>query len=105
MGMLASTMMSLNSYGIADTIISDWDSELEANTHIGRDKASNLDEPPEVQTALKEGLVTKYTDWKKIDEEEVRGEAMGKERERCGMQKPKCTAANQHPKKKIERAL
>jgi adrenodoxin-NADP+ reductase len=80
-GVLASTMM--NAYGIAETIISDW----VANTHIGRDnKALNLDEPPEeVQTALKEGLVTNYADWKKIDEEEVkRGGAIGKERERMG---------------------
>ena len=79
-GVLASTMM--NAYGVADTIISDW----KANKHIGRDKALNLDEPPEeVQTALKEGLVTNYADWKKIDEEEVRrGEVIGKERERMG---------------------
>ena len=77
-GVLASTMM--NAYGVADTIISDW-------VLNGRDKALNLDdEPPEeVQTALKEGLVTNYADWKKIDEEEVRrGEAIGKERERMG---------------------
>ena len=80
-GVLASTMM--NAYGVADTIISDW----AANKHAGQeDKVLNLDEPPEeVQTALKEGLVTNYTDWKKIDEEEVRrGEAIGKERERMG---------------------
>ena len=79
-GVLASTMM--NAYGVADTIISDW----VANKHVGRDKALNLDEPPEeVQTALEEGLVTNYADWKKIDEEEVRrGEAIGKERERMG---------------------
>jgi adrenodoxin-NADP+ reductase len=77
-GVLASTMM--NAYGVADTIISDWI----ANKHSGQEKALNLDDPPEeVQTALKEGLVTKYADWKKIDEEEVRrGEANGKERER-----------------------
>ena len=80
-GVLASTMM--NAYGIAETIISDW----AANTRIGGDnKALNLDEPPEeAQTALKEGLVTNYADWKKVDEEEVkRGEATGKERERMG---------------------
>ena len=79
-GVLASTMM--NAYGVADTIISDW----VANKHIGRDKALNLDEPPEeIRTALEEGLVTNYADWKKIDEEEVRrGEAIGKERERMG---------------------
>jgi adrenodoxin-NADP+ reductase len=68
----------MNAYGVADTIISDW----VAN---GRDMASNLDEPPEVRRALKDGLVTNYADWKKIDEEEVRrGEAIGKERERMG---------------------
>jgi adrenodoxin-NADP+ reductase len=79
-GVLASTMM--NAYGVADTIISDWI----ANKHAGQDKALNLDDPPEeVQTALKEGLVTNYADWKKIDKEEVRrGEANGKERERMG---------------------
>ena len=76
-GVLASTMM--NAYGVADTIVSDW----AAN---GWNKTLNLDEPPlEVQRALKEGLVTNYADWKKIDEEEVkRGEAIGKERERMG---------------------
>jgi len=76
-GVLASTMM--DAYGVADTIISDW----QANQVV---KSLNLDEPPqEVQTALKEGLVTDYADWKKIDEEEVRrGEAIGKERERMG---------------------
>ena len=79
-GVLASTMM--NAYGVADTIISDW----QANAEDGQDKILNLDEPPqEVQTALKDGLVTEYTDWKKIDGEEVRrGEAIGKERERMG---------------------
>ena len=79
-GVLASTMM--NAYGVADTIISDW----VASKHAGRDRALDLDEPPEeIQTALKEGLVTDYVDWKKIDEEEVRrGEAIGKERERMG---------------------
>ena len=73
----------MNAYGIAETIISDW----AANTRIGGDnKALNLDEPPEeAQTALKEGLVTNYADWKKVDEEEVKkGEATGKERERMG---------------------
>jgi adrenodoxin-NADP+ reductase len=79
-GVLASTMM--NAYEVADTIISDW----VANKHVGQDKALNLDEPPVVvQRALKEGLVTNYADWKKIDEEEVRrGEAIGKERQRMG---------------------
>jgi adrenodoxin-NADP+ reductase len=74
-GVLASTMM--NAYGVVDTIITDW----QANQGVERD---NLDEPPqEVQKALREGLVTDYADWKKIDEEEVRrGEAIGKERER-----------------------
>ena len=76
-GVLASTMM--NAYGVVDTIISDW----QANQGVEQD---NLDEPPqEVQKALREGLVTDYADWKKIDEEEVRrGEAIGKERERMG---------------------
>ena len=46
----------------------------------------NLDKPPkEVQMALKEGLVTSYADWKKIDEEEMRrGNVIEKERERMG---------------------
>ena len=79
-GVLASTMM--DAYGVADTIVSDW----QANGENGQDKILNLEEPPpEVQTALKEGLVTDYIDWKKIDEEEVkRGQAIGKERERMG---------------------
>ena len=39
----------------------------------------------EVQMALKEGLVTSYADWKKIDEEEMRrGNVIEKERERMG---------------------
>ena len=82
-GVLASTMM--NAYGVADTIISDW-VEKKQSIRIRRDKALDLDEPPEkVQIALKEGLVTDYADWKKIDEEEVRrGKAIGKERERMG---------------------
>ena len=85
-GVLASTMM--NAYGVADTIISDW---VGKNKHNGRDNKvldlhDNDDEPPEeVQAGLKEGLVTDYADWKKIDEEEVRrGVAIGKERERMG---------------------
>jgi len=78
-GVLASTMM--DAYGIAGTIISDW----QANAEDGQDRILNLEEPQEVRRALKEGLVTEYADWKKVDEEEVRrGEAMGKERERMG---------------------
>ena len=79
-GVLASTMM--DAYGVADAIISDW----QGNQAAGRDNILESEEPPqEVQTALKEGLVTDYADWKKIDEEEVRrGEAIGKERERMG---------------------
>ena len=77
-GVLASTMM--DAYAVVDTIISDWQANQVAGRHL------DLEEPPEeVQTALKEGLVTEYADWKKIDEEEVRrGEAIGKERERMG---------------------
>ena len=39
--------------------------------------------PPEVDAGLKEGRVTEFEDWKKVNAEEIRrGEAMGKERER-----------------------
>ena len=77
-GVLASTMM--DAYGVADTVISDW----KASTEDEQDRILTLEEPPlEVQRGLKEGLVTDYTDWKRIDEEEVRrGEVVGKERER-----------------------
>ena len=76
-GVLALTLG--NAHQVADTIIRDWVTD-------GQDKASNLDEPPEeVQMALKEGLVTSYADWKKIDEEEMRrGNVIEKERERMG---------------------
>ena len=77
-GVLASTMM--DAYGVADTIISDWQANGQNNILL------DLEEPPqEVRKALKEGKVTEYADWKRIDEEEVRrGEAIGKERERMG---------------------
>ncbi|KAF8808847.1 ferredoxin/adrenodoxin reductase [Phlegmacium glaucopus] len=78
-GVLASTMM--DAYGVADTVISDWQSNAKED---GQNRILNLEVPPqEVLKALKEGLVTEYADWKKIDEEEVRrGGVIGKERER-----------------------
>ena len=39
--------------------------------------------PPEVDAGLKEGRVTDFRDWEKVNAEEIRrGEEMGKERER-----------------------
>ena len=39
--------------------------------------------PPEVEAAVREGKVTTYEDWRKIDAEELRrGEAVGQDRER-----------------------
>ena len=76
-GVLALTMG--DAYRVADTMVRDW----VAN---GQEEASDLDEPPkEVQLSMKDGIVTSYEDWKKIDEEEMRrGKAIGKERERMG---------------------
>jgi adrenodoxin-NADP+ reductase len=89
-GVLASTMM--NAYGVTDTIIADWKAPV-ANY---QDSTSNLrgqlnlnpvldDIPEEVQIGLRDGKVTQYEDWKKVDSEELRrGKELGKERERMG---------------------
>ncbi|KAF9482864.1 FAD/NAD(P)-binding domain-containing protein [Pholiota conissans] len=89
-GVLASTMM--NAYDVADTIIADWmDGGENANGNNAEDllplgASPELDEvPKEVCEGLREGLVTQYADWKRIDAEEIkRGEMLGKERERMG---------------------
>ncbi|KAF9447075.1 FAD/NAD(P)-binding domain-containing protein [Macrolepiota fuliginosa MF-IS2] len=87
-GVLASTMM--NAYAAADTVLGDVlpDREPEEPKVLVEDILLNpnpdLDGVPrEVAQGLKEGSVTQYGDWKKIDEEEIkRGQAVGKERER-----------------------
>lgn len=101
-GVLAATMM--DAYAVADTIISDLLSkdeevqitsvpssplpeplfEAEVDTLMNSNPQS--DHPPlEIETALEQGLVTDYKDWKAVDAEEIRrGESSGKERERMG---------------------
>ncbi|EJD00604.1 ferredoxin/adrenodoxin reductase [Fomitiporia mediterranea MF3/22] len=103
-GVLASTM--LNAHSIIDTIISDLraqagedDSSAELQTgpvpppsiemldgevhNLLNPNADLGSVPEEVLAARKEGRVTTYEDWKRIDEEEVRrAEKVGKERER-----------------------
>lgn len=101
-GVLASTMM--DAYAVADTIMSDLlPKGEEVNTtsvppppspeplsQTDDDLLMNPnphpeDAPPEIEAALKEGLVTDYKDWKAVDAAEVRrGAATGKERERMG---------------------
>ncbi|CAA7263849.1 unnamed protein product [Cyclocybe aegerita] len=101
-GVLVSTM--INAYGVADTIVADWqkgqevaESEVKAEEQgIGLAEDPQVHDlpplcvdpdleslPEEVEKGLREKQVTRYTDWRKIDAEEVRrGEALGKERER-----------------------
>lgn len=100
-GVLASTMM--DAYAVADTILADAfpgefrkEGDVLGSVVPQGDVAKiaepvlpgsvDSDEPPvEVETALKEGYVTDYVDWKMVDAEEVRrGEITGKERERMG---------------------
>ena len=99
-GVLASTMM--DAYAVADTILRDhFPGEDVQTTAAGApepaaDEAAAADAveilpkevdldaiPPEVDAGLKEGRVTDFEDWKKVNAEEIRrGEEMGKERER-----------------------
>lgn len=98
-GVLASTM--IDAYAVADTIVSDLLScGKEAHTatsipplsgvlsgaedYIRLNPNPHPERPPlEIETALKEGHIMEYRDWKAVDAEEVRrGEARGKERER-----------------------
>lgn len=88
-GVLASTLM--NAYSVADTIIADWRSSggpMTVDDQLNYFPSPNVDPaidgiPGEVQEGLKEGLVTQYDDWKRIDaEERKRGDQLGKERER-----------------------
>jgi len=105
-GVLASTMM--NGYDVVNTIIGDWkaaaadatgdddDDSNEIKTLVDADYQVHdlpllnldpvLDEvPEEVKNGRREGLVSDYEDWRRIDREEmIRGEMMGKERERMG---------------------
>ncbi|KAG6836213.1 hypothetical protein H0H93_010272 [Arthromyces matolae] len=104
-GVLAATMM--DAYGVAQTMLGDWlnggvaparstESDVGVNVQNGEEETEqeimateinsdlDLDAPPsEIQDALRKGTVLEYGDWKKIDEEEQRrGEVVGKERER-----------------------
>ena len=52
------------------------------------------DPPPEIEDALREGLVVDYEGWKAVDAEEVeRGEVIGKERERMGWEEARAFLA------------
>ncbi|KAI0740137.1 FAD/NAD-P-binding domain-containing protein [Earliella scabrosa] len=110
-GVLASTMM--DAYAVADTILRDrFPGEDVQTTPVGEpepaaDRAAEtqavevlpkeveLDAiPREVEEGLKEGRVTDFEDWKRIDAEEVRrGEATGKERERMGWEEARAFVA------------
>ena len=111
LGVLASTMM--DAYAVADTILRDrFPGEEVQTTPVGEpepaaDRAAetlavevlpkevDLDAvPSEVEEGLKEGRVTDFEDWKRIDAEEVRrGEATGKERERMGWEEARAFLA------------
>ncbi|KNZ78692.1 NADPH:adrenodoxin oxidoreductase, mitochondrial [Termitomyces sp. J132] len=101
-GVLAATMM--NAYGVADAILSDWlpgyqevhtamtpegagtdNVNLSQQREVMNPKPDLENVPAEVQDGLKDGVVTQYEDWKKVNEEEIRrGEGCAKERERMG---------------------
>jgi len=94
----------MDAYAVADTIVSDLlpkgeevnttsvpsSPEPEPSSQTADEILMNAnphsdDPPPEIESAIKEGLVVDYKDWKAIDSEEIRrGEATGKERERMG---------------------
>ncbi|EMD35974.1 hypothetical protein CERSUDRAFT_115921 [Gelatoporia subvermispora B] len=88
-GVLASTMM--DAYAVTDVILRDAQGETRADGEattveqvevLPREVGDDAP-PPEVERALREGLVTDYEAWRMVDAEEVRrGEAMRKERER-----------------------
>jgi adrenodoxin-NADP+ reductase len=88
-GVLAATMR--DAHEVAAAILTD-DGDGVSTVEQGRDVEAVMaedvmdDEPPvEVQKGVKEGVITTYQDWKKVDEEEVRrGRERGKERERMG---------------------
>ncbi|KAI0739674.1 hypothetical protein C8Q80DRAFT_1222052 [Daedaleopsis nitida] len=100
-GVLVSTTM--DAYAVADTILRDHypdaASEDVQTTALGDTKPvgdGDVEEvlprevdmdtaPPEVVAGLKEGKVTRFEDWKKVDAEEIKkGEKLGTERERMG---------------------
>ncbi|KAG5637314.1 hypothetical protein H0H81_005007 [Sphagnurus paluster] len=82
-GVLATTMM--NAYNVADTLLSDWQSGITGDTYSNPE-----DLPLKVVEGLRTGIITEYTDWKRVDAEEVRrGTQVGKERERMGWEDAK----------------
>ncbi|RDX50701.1 FAD/NAD-P-binding domain-containing protein [Lentinus brumalis] len=101
-GVLASTMM--DAYAVTDTILRDHFPGEDVQTTAGGAPVSAADEaaamdavevlpkevdldaiPPQVEEGLKEGRVTDFEAWRKVNAEEIRrGEEMGKERERMG---------------------
>jgi len=101
----------MNAYDVVDTIIGDWraaaaaDSNeikalVDADHQVHELPPLNLDPvldeiPEEVRKGRKEGLVSSYEDWRRIDQEEVtRGEMMGKERERMGWEEARQFISN-----------
>jgi adrenodoxin-NADP+ reductase len=103
-GVLASTM--INAYAAADTVLSDIlpDREPEEPQNLLEDCVLNPNPelnsiPREVGDGIREGLVTSYEDWRRIDAEEIRrGQEVGKERERMDWEEAKMVlhAIKQH---------
>ncbi|TFK19215.1 ferrodoxin-NADP(+) reductase [Coprinopsis marcescibilis] len=96
-GVLATTL--LNAFDVAQTVVRDhMEHPDNAEQNPGQfeytqvlNPEPDLDAvPEEVQKGLDRKDVFTYTDWKKIDEEEIRrGEFLGKERERVGWEEAK----------------
>ncbi|KAG5647258.1 hypothetical protein DXG03_000793 [Asterophora parasitica] len=107
-GVLAATMM--DAYAVADAVLSDWlpggdvhttstpvstpENALlrgREDTQVLLNPSPELESPPaEVIEGLRDGIVTEYGDWKRVDAEEVRrGALVEKERERMDWQEAK----------------
>ncbi|KAG2018709.1 ferrodoxin-NADP(+) reductase [Coprinopsis cinerea AmutBmut pab1-1] len=90
-GVLASTMM--NAYDVAETILNDHLNEAppDATYETVLNPKPDLEAiPPEVKEGIEKKHVVQYSDWKKVDEEEQRrGEVLGKERERMSWNEAK----------------
>ncbi|KAF5350173.1 hypothetical protein D9756_009147 [Leucocoprinus leucothites] len=102
-GVLASTM--INAYATANTVLGDVlpDREPEEPKELVEDVVLNPDPdldavPIEVEEGIKDGKVTQYMDWKKVDEEEIRrGQEIGKERERMSWEEAKAFLGTLRP--------
>ncbi|KAJ7654384.1 hypothetical protein DFH06DRAFT_993511 [Mycena polygramma] len=91
-GVLATTMM--DAYGVADAVLADVDAGVDADVEAHAEFAMNpapADElPPLLVRDAAAGRVVTYSDWKRVDAEEVkRGEVLGKERERMHWEEAK----------------